>query len=314
MLTIFQIADRYMERVFINKKEYQYITHYKNDNYLREIFYSFTQKVWKFDFRKWYNSGYWEDSCLLYSLLDKDKMVSHITVSIIDFIVLGQKKRFIQLGTVSTDPEYRKLGLNRFLLEKVLQEWNNKCDLIYLFANDSVLEYYPLFGFTSVNEYQAIKMIAPHKNSYTVRKINIDNADDHNLLYNKAKNSLVQFKVSMIDNVGQIMFYCNYFDKFSFKENIYYIEPLDTVVIAEYKALELTLYDIYSTRTIEIEEVIHAMATSQTEKVIMHFMPITSEIYEIELSQEEDTTLFVFGDSKELFEKHKLIFPILSHT
>ncbi|PXV64094.1 acetyltransferase (GNAT) family protein [Dysgonomonas alginatilytica] len=304
-----------MQKVVTNNKEYNYITNYKNNEVLRNSLHVQTQKIWKFDFEKWYKSGHWGDNCLLYSLFDNNKIVSHITVSIIDFIVLGEKKQFIQLGTVCTDEEYRKQGLNRFLLEKVIEEWKSKSDLIYLYANDSVLDYYPLFGFVPVDEYQAIKKIDYKRSSLIVRKINIDNTDDYKLLYNKAKNNIALFKVSMVDNAGLIMFYCNYFDKFSFKENLFYIESLDTIVVAGYKENDLILYDILSTEKVEIDEVISAMITDQTQNVIIHFMPIDSEKYEIKLlKEEEDTTLFVMGNSKKLFETNKLIFPILSRT
>lgn len=304
-----------MEKVIINKKEYQYCTNYKNDENLRNSFYSLTRRIWNFDFKKWYNSGYWEDNCLLYSLLDGNKMVSHITVSVIDFIVLDENKRFVQLGTVSTDEDYRKQGLNKFLLKKVLQEWNDKSDLIYLYANDQVLDYYPRFGFTSINEYQAIKKTAFKTNhSFDVRKINLDNPQDHKLLYDKAKNAVALFQISMVDNAGLIMFYCNYFDKFSFKENLFYIKSLDAIVVAEYKESDLILYDILSTQKVEIDDIINAMATDRIENTIMHFIPINNEGYEIKLLKEEDTTLFVLGNNKDLLEKNKLIFPILSHT
>lgn len=303
-----------MEKVLINNKEYNYITNYKNDERLRNDLHILTRKIWGFDFEKWYKSGYWGDNCLLYSLSDGHKIVSHITVSAIDFIVLGEKKKFLQLGTVTTDEEYRKQGLNKFLLEKVLHEWKDKCNLIYLFANDSVLNYYPLFGFVPVNEYIATKKIESTKNAYNVRKLDINNQFDHELLYKKAKNAIPLFNISMVDNAGQIMLYCNYFDKFSFKEKLYYIESLDTIIVAEYIGSDLILYDILSTQEVEIEAIINAMSTEQTQNVVMYFMPKNNKDYEIKLLKEEDNTLFVMGNEKKSFEEEKLIFPILSHT
>ena len=303
-----------MEKVLINNKEYNYITNYKNDEKLRNDLHILTQKIWGFDFEKWYKSGYWEDNCLLYSLSDGHKIVSHITVSVIDFIILGKKKKFVQLGTVTTDEEYRKQGLNKFLLEKVLHEWKDKSDLIYLFANDSVLNYYPPFGFVRVNEYIATKKIESTKNAYNVRKLDINNQFDHELLYKKAKNAIPLFNISMVDNAGLIMFYCNYFEKFSFKEKLYYIESLDIVIVAEYTDNDCILYDILSTQEVETEVIINAMCTEQTQNVLMYFMPKDNKDYEIKLLKEDDTTLFVMGDEQKLFKEEKLIFPILSHT
>jgi hypothetical protein len=55
-------------------------------------------------------------------------------------------------------------------LEKVLGEWRRKYDLIYLFANDSVLDYYPKFGFSRVEEYQYLKEINLRLSEFEVKK------------------------------------------------------------------------------------------------------------------------------------------------
>lgn len=51
-----------------------------------------------------------------------------------------------------TDVKYRDQGLLRIIMEKVIAEWKDKCELIYLFANDSVLDFYPKFGFDKVQQ------------------------------------------------------------------------------------------------------------------------------------------------------------------
>lgn len=44
-----------------------------------------------------------------------------------DFNVLDEKQRYIQLGTVATDEAYRHRQLSRFLMERVLEDWNQQC-------------------------------------------------------------------------------------------------------------------------------------------------------------------------------------------
>lgn len=303
-----------MGNVIVNGKNYELIANYQHDSELRQRFNVLTQQIYNFDFEKWYDSGYWGDNCLLYSLMDNDKMVSHITVSAIDFIVLGEKKRFIQLGTVMTDEQYRNQGLSRVLLNKVLEEWENNCDMIYLYANDSVVDFYPKFGFVAVDEYQASLKVSNIKNPYAIRKMDIDNVSDQNLLYETAKHAVALFDITMQDNAGLVMFYSNYFDLFSVKENIFYIEELNAIAIAEYEENTLIVYDVLATKAIPIDDVIHALAVEQTEKVNLQCMPVDKEKYEIHLFKEEDSTLMVMADKKELFQQHKLIFPMLSHT
>ena len=88
-----------------------------------------------------------------YTLLCKDDAVANVSVNVLDFKTLEGFKHCIQIGTVMTKKNFRELGLSRFLMEQVLQEWDSKCDLIYLYANKSVLDLYPKFGFNPVKEY-----------------------------------------------------------------------------------------------------------------------------------------------------------------
>lgn len=303
-----------MESIAVAGKQYRFVCNYKLDDELRNKFNLLAQKVWGFDFEKWHKSGYWDDNCLLYSLLEDDKMVSHITVSVIEFIVLGERKKYVQLGTVMTDENYRKQGLNKILMEKVLSEWKSKCDMIYLYANNCVLDFYPKFGFVPVQEYQAAKKIARDHHGYPVRKMNLDRIDDCSLLYNIGKNAAPLFQISMVDHIGLIMFHCIYFDLSGLKEGLYYIQDLNAIAVAEYRENEIILQDILSTQYVGIDEVIQSLATDKTKEAILRCMPIHSENYEISPYKEEDITLFVMADKKEIFEKNNLIFPILSHT
>ncbi len=81
-------------------------------------------------------------------------LISNVSVNIMQFDLLGEKKNYIQLGTVMTDRKYQGQGWNRKIIEQVLQEYKNTVDGIYLFGNDSVLHYYPKFGFQPSKEYE----------------------------------------------------------------------------------------------------------------------------------------------------------------
>jgi predicted GNAT family N-acyltransferase len=47
---------------------------------------------------------------------------------------------------VTTHPDYRGKGLSARLVNKVLEEYENKYDYMYLFANESVLDFHLKFG------------------------------------------------------------------------------------------------------------------------------------------------------------------------
>ena len=263
-----------------------------------------------FNFKQWYEDGYWGDKYIPYSLLEGDKVVSNVSVNIIEFLILGEQKRYIQIGTVMTDEEYRGQGLSRILMERVIKEWEDKCDLIYLFANDSVLDFYPKFGFEQCDEYQySIERIKEDK-SEKIIKMNMDSNIDKEFVYNMACNTIPLSKVSMKNNASLIMFYCTYF----MKDSIYYIEDYDSIVICDFHEDILYIQDVFATKEINLEKIINAMISENTKKVVLGFTPNNISSYEKSLVNEEDTTLFIKVGKDNPFKIKDLMFPVLSHA
>lgn len=294
----------------INGGKYNYVLNYRENKQLRNSLNNLTRKTFGFDFEQWYQDGYWKESYIPYSLLNRNSVVANVSVNIIDFLVQGEQKRYIQFGTVMTDKAYRGQGLSRALIERILDEWEDKCDLIYLFANASVLDFYPKFGFFPVNEYQCSIAVRKKDKSSIVRKLDVSNEEDRNLLYHKASHTLPFSKVSMQNNASLIMFYCISF----MKESIYYINSYDTVVIADFDSETLYLKDIFSTRDIQLDSIIDAVSNEQTTRVVLGFIPNDAFAFKRELINEEDSTLFIKAVKENPFKSSQLMFPILSHA
>lgn len=298
------------ESVVFNDKKYCFISDYKDNEIFRESFNLLTEQVYGFNFKDWYDAGYWQERYIPYSLADGDKIVANVSVNVIDFIVLGEKQTYVQIGTVMTDADYRGLGLSRFLMEKVLEEWESKVDLIYLFANDSVLDFYPKFGFEEYHEYQYSAHVSKKDCDSKVRKLDMSNVKNQELVYEIVQQTVPFSRISMTDNAELVMFYCTSF----MAEQVYYIEDEDVVVIYELEEDILFLYDVFSQNTVELDHIIQAIASDQTKKVVFGFTPIDSSNYEKYLLKEEDTTLFIKAGKKSPFELEDLMFPVLSHA
>lgn len=295
----------------IQDKVYRFVCDYKENEILRKSFNELTNSIWEFDFEAWYQSGYWEDNCHLYSLMDGDKMVSHITVSVFDCVILGEKRTLVQLGTVMTDEAYRGRGLNRFLMDKILDEWSDKCDFIFLFANESVLDFYPKFGFSAVNEFEAVKMnIEAGKTPF--RKLDIDNDADLNLLDRIGRSAVPLFDLSVVNNIGTIMFYCKSLE--IFKDNLFYFTELDAIAVAEYDEENLIVHDVLASQQIDIDVVIDSLIKIDTKNVCLRFVPKDKQNYELKNFKDEDLVLYVSSLSKSIFDKEQLIFQTLAHT
>ncbi|MGB7603957.1 MAG: GNAT family N-acetyltransferase [Lutisporaceae bacterium] len=299
-----------MEKVSIKGREYTFIKDYKGNALFRKSYNLLTKKTYGFDFEQWYQNGYWGSGYIPYSLLDGESIVANVSASIIDYLVLGENKRYIQIGTVMTDTAYRNQGLARYLMEQVIEEWKDKCDMLYLFANDSVLNFYPQFGFTAVNEYQCSKTITNDNEIIVSEKLDMSLDYNRELLVEKINNSTSISKLTMLKNVGLVMFYCTSF----MSDNVYYLREQDAIVIAELNGDTLYLQDAFSPSEVDLDNIIRTFANKEAKTVTLGFTPKNAESYHVNLLQEEDTTLFIMKGKDELFQNNKIMFPILSHA
>lgn len=299
-----------MEEVLIKNKKYYFIKAFKDNEFLRKSYNTLTKKTYGFDFEQWYENGYWGDDYIPYSLIDNDNIVANVSISIINYLVLGQHKKYIQIGTVMTDSNYRNKGLARYLLKRVIEEWNNKCDMVYLFANNKVLDFYPKFGFKAIKEYGYSIEISNNSNGIAAEKLDMSLDSNRALVVNSVNNTNPIAKISMLKNSELIMFYCLSF----MSNNVYYLKEQDTIVIAEFKKDTLCIYDIFSTTEVNLDTIVKSLANKEIKTVILGFTPNNIENYNVNLLHDEDTTLFVMEDKEELFKNNKLMFPVLSHA
>lgn len=117
--------------------KYSYEFGYRDNDILRKSFNSLAAKTFDIDFEEWYKDGYWGNGYIPHSLVLDNVIVANVSVSIMYFKIFGEKKKYIQLGTVMTECDYRGAGLSRFLMEEVLKEWEDKN--VYYIEDDETI-------------------------------------------------------------------------------------------------------------------------------------------------------------------------------
>ena len=110
-------------------------------------------------FEDWYQNGFWGDDYIPYSVVIDGAVAANVSVNRTDFVLGGETKRFIQLGTVMTDERYRNRGLIRRLMAEIDRDFAGRAVGVYLFANDSVLNFYPKFGFRRAVELEYTRTV-----------------------------------------------------------------------------------------------------------------------------------------------------------
>ena len=309
--TLIEVFDKTFE--FCDKIQYR--------AYEREAYEQLCAEVFPgLSFEKWYQAGYWNaDQFNPHVLKDGDKIVSAISVNKIPIKKYNEKPRlYIQLGGVMTAKTYRHQGLCTTLMDKILTEWEDKCDGIYLFANESVRDFYPKFGFKAVDEYQY---------SMEIKSLNYDNKAVRLDMNDKANQSFLlkyyeignPFSALNIDNKGLLMFYCLKYNK----NDVYYIEEEDAIVIAGYENEAIVIYDIFCKSDISLENIIYAIANENTEIIYFGFPLTKTKHCKVTKYEEEDNILFILNkegaDNLADFlnipnMNNKLMFPLLTHS
>lgn len=260
------------------------------------------------DFEPWYQNGYWGDQYNPHSIVVDGEVIANVSVNLIDFLWNGNRKHLIQLGTVMTREGFRNQGLIRQIMREIDKEYSQAADGIYLFASDSVLNFYPKFGFRKAMEYCCTKPFSTSQER-SVIQIPMKTKADRKMLEDAMGRSVSYSRFDMAGNNNLIMFYVIG----PMRDSVYYDPKHDTYVIAETDKDTLIIHNIFSEKKHPLDD-IFASFGRKTKRVALGFTPAETEGYTISEYKEEDCTLFVKGAAFDAFDKDKLIFPTLSHA
>lgn len=271
----------------------------------RKGYNALARKTFGLDFENWYGSGHFDGSHIPYTVFDGDNAVANISVNLMDVRYNGQIKRYIQLGTVMTDKQYRKQGLQRIIFDEIMADYSGKFDAMFLFANKNVTEFYPKFGFEKAVEYCFEKTVEPEE--CVVRKLDMTSDKDVAVLkeYYRKGNSFSALEVK--NGFALEMFYLGG----PYADNVFYIEEYDAVVVAEKDDDTVTCLDIFGGENYTLEEIMSAFGC---RKLIMGFTPKDIKGFTISPVDDEDTVLFVHTSGENVFAENRLLFPLIAHT
>lgn len=283
----------------------------RNDS-LRRAFNTLAVKTFGLSFEDWYQKGYWSEFNTPYTIFDGDRAVANVSVNQLKILCQGKVYNGIQLGTVMTDEAYRNQGLSRHIMEQVKEDWEKRYDFIFLFANESVLDFYPKFGFERKEQYQFETKAVPSPG--LCRKLNMDSLHDRQMLAHYYKKTNPFSEIQVIDNYGLLMFYCCSF----MKDWVYYSPEYDAVVIAEQDHNSFRCYDVYCDKRDERNDLpglLSSMAKAGTKRIELEFTPYDVGCFDRSLRGGDADSLFVLSEGREtILDGGKRLFPSISHT
>lgn len=280
---------------------------YRHDKALRDSFNALAAQTFGgLNFEGWYRNGFWGENYDPYSIVLDGRVVANVSVNRCDFEFGGKRYRILQLGTVMTDPEYRNRGLSRRIMED-LEPMLAAADGVYLFGNDSVVEFYPKFGFRRGRETAYAKTVS-QTGPRTARREPMDGPEQWAKLSAAMEKSTFREGCKMVGNPELIFFYVSQF----MQDAVWYLPELDAWAVAEQEDGELTIHSIFADASVSIHDVIRAFGDVQ--RVTLAFAPAEGDGWEKSEHLEGDCNFFVRGGVFEEFERLDLRIPSLSHA
>ncbi|MDF2885959.1 MAG: GCN5-related N-acetyltransferase [Lacrimispora sp.] len=281
---------------------------YQDDERARKSFNQLAGQIFGLDFENWYQNGYWKNNYIPYSILKGDEVLANVSVSPMSFRENGELKQYIQLGTVMTSKSCRNQGMIRQLMQEIQNDYEGKADGWFLFANESVLDFYPKFGFRRSDEFEYVKAVTIDKDE-AVLKVQIEESDNLLKLQESIKESCPQSSLWLESRWELTMFYAlDYMSK-----NIYFIPEQDAYVFASLEKGQLYLHQVFGPEKVNLDRIAAAFGR-EVRSLVLGFSPIAQQGFTCRKIKDSDTVLHVKGAALDCIERECLRIPELAHT
>ncbi|MFP7443212.1 GNAT family N-acetyltransferase [Bacillus infantis] len=246
-----------------------FVSGYEKNRILRRSFNELAKETFGIQFENWFDLGYWSDKYIPYSFADGEKVVANASANLIGFSGEGKDWKAVQVGTVMTHKDYRNLGLARQLMERILEDYQ-EADFIYLFANSTVLDFYPKFGFSPVEETQYFIKANADSNQSEIRKLDGRNPEDLSFIYEMAGRRTFPGGFDAVNTKELLMFYCLNV----FHDDIYHLPEDRAIVLARQEKDVLHVYDIISSEPDwDPAGLAGRLAEKETNRAALYFTP-----------------------------------------
>ncbi|PAD40420.1 hypothetical protein CHH53_00250 [Terribacillus sp. 7520-G] len=288
----------------------QAVTAFAHEQNLRKSFNKLARKTFGFDFELLYESGLWNERYHTHAFADDAQIVANVSVSALTVHIHKQKRKAIQIGTVMTDPGYQNQGLATKLLQRVIQQYEDETDLIYLFSRPGMEGFYGKLGFTAVEEYLFSIPVSPELRPVPdYRKLQpAANPQDMVVLLDRYGKRCPQSDILDISDAQHLLGFHTLYDP-----EIEIIELLEPAALLIYKKIGQTmhLYEVISQTRLVWKQIEDYIAQDGITEVIFHFTPTFPDLEPISHKHTERDTLFV--NKPELLPA-VFQFPEISHA
>lgn len=244
------------------------ITH--RDRAWQDAFIDFVPRVFtSVDFRRWRDAGGWDERYVAYALAEGDRIVASTSVTQLQLVIAGQIKRGYQLGAVATLDAHRGRGLQRSIMARACASMRED-DIVLLFANEDVLEFYPRFGFERAAEVVFRAPYAIDPAGRKLRRLERSNAADRALLARIAANAVPTTERFGARDYGAIAlwYFCNFYPHV-----FHHADEHDAIVAVQQQDGLLQFLDVLAAAPFDLAEVIPRVIDAPVSELEFRFTP-----------------------------------------
>ena len=257
----------------------------------------------------WRDRGGWTKSYEVFAIIDSDRTVSTIGRSRMHMVINGEDWMGYQLDAVATLVSHRRQGLARQLMNWVIGEVDEPDQPIILFANNSVLQFYPRFGFRRVAQQRSVAKVTMQPSSAQAPRCDLSNAADRSRLAKLcARARPVGGRLAVRDYYWLMLWNLGCGPVTAF-----WLHEFDAMIAATTENDRLVIHDVIAGQLFALGQVLPALITRPITEVEFLFdphdwWPTTSHSD----FDDADSTLFVLGGEGSIIGPVQ--FPELAHT
>lgn len=271
--------------------DYTYHTNFKDQAPLRQSFFDLALDTFSINFKPWFEKGYWTSDYQPHGWFLGDKMVSNASVNHMSLLINQKKISAIQIGTVMTHKDHRKLGLAKKLMEKILEDYQASNSFFYLFADNEAQKFYEKLGFQVYKETDYSTDYDSKSQRAPLRKLDMTLEEDH-YTFDVISKQQILFKGDF--EMVQKSTLSGFYGYMIYRDHLYLEESSKTIYIFVDKGQDLEVIDIIQSQALSLEYHLQKLVHYK-QKVHFHFKPepIRSKVEKKPL--DSDGPLMIYG-------------------
>lgn len=283
-----------------------------SDSAWHDRFFRFAASIFKGSvatFPDWAARGGWGDGYDVFAMVVDDQIVSTVGRTTMRYVINGEACNGYQLGAAATHPDHRNRGLARLLMKIILDELETPDQPVVLFANPSVLDFYPRFGFRKLAQTGFIGHFDLHPVGTLAPSLDLASPTDRAWLADHcARSNAIGQRFAVHDYYPSLLFHLTRKPR-----NVFRLDSFGAVVIARHEGARLLIEDLLATRPFSLTDALPHVCARPVRTIEFAFDP---EAWwpqaESQAFDDNGSTLFVRGAAAELKEPVRL--PDLAQT